>query len=137
MHADKVMSLTVEVGASLPVGRVPEGLLTIIPIIGGTFEGPGIRGKVCAGGADWNTRVSDSLGHVLARYWIQTDDGAVICVENEGWLNPADTHAVLRTTPRFTCDANGPYAHLNCGCYAGELKGIAPDMVEITVWKLA
>jgi hypothetical protein len=130
------MTLRVTVGPGLPVGQGPGGWLTVIPITGGTFEGPGLRGLVCAGGADWNTRVTDTLHHVLARYWIQTDGGAVICVENEGWLDARAQGAVLRTTPRFTCDLHGPVAHLNHGCYAGELTGVAPDCVEVTVWRL-
>ncbi len=134
--AERVMTLRVEVGQSLAVGQVPEGRLAIIPITGGSFEGPGIRGKVHAGGADWNVTCSETLGHVLARYWIETDDGAVIAVENEGWLDPREQNARLKTTPRFQCDVNGRYAHLLRGCYAGELRGLTPNAVEVVVWKL-
>ena len=134
--AQRVMTLKVEVGENRVVGQVPEGRLTIIPITGGSFEGPDIRGKVCAGGADWNVAISETLGHVLARYWIETEDGAIIAVENEGWLDPREQNAMLRTTPRFQCDVNGPYAHLMRGCYAGELRGLGPNAVEVVVWKL-
>ncbi len=134
--AQRLMTLKVEVGENRVVGQVPEGRLTIIPITGGSFEGPEIRGTVCAGGADWNVAISETLGHVLARYWIEADDGAIIAVENEGWLDPREHNAILRTTPRFQCDVNGPYAHLLRGCYAGELRGLGPNAVEVVVWKL-
>ena len=130
------MTLHVEVGENLPVGQVPEGKLVIIPITGGTFEGEHLHGRVCPGGADWNITVSDELCHVLARYWIETDDGSVISVENEGWLDLMRPDAALSTNPRFACDLNGPYAYLTRGLFAGELRGFGEHCVEIVVWKL-
>ncbi len=107
MCPELVMTLRVEVGDPLPVGRVP-GRTAIIPITGGVFEGPRLRGRVLPGGADWNTRISPALSHVCARYWIRTDDGAVIGVRNEGWLaEPGDPDAP-RTQPSFQCDLNAP-----------------------------
>lgn len=135
--AQHVMTLRVTVGPEQVVGQTPQGRLVIIPITGGTFEGVGIRGRVCPGGADWNVTAAGSLSHVLARYWLEADDGAVIAVENEGWLDSGDTSAVWRTTPRFQCDVNGKYASLVTGGYVGELRGVAPDRVEIMVWRLS
>lgn len=137
LQREKVMTLHVEVGENQSVGQVPEGKLVIIPITGGTFEGEHIRGHVCPGGADWNVTVSDELCHVFARYWIETDDGSVISVENEGWLDLNHQDATLRTNPRFSCDLDGPYAYLTRGLYAGELRGFGANRVEIIVWKLA
>jgi len=136
LHKEMIMTLHVEVGENLPVGQVPEGKLVIIPITGGTFEGEHLHGRVCPGGADWNITVSDELCHVLARYWIETDDGSVISVENEGWLDLMRPDAALRTNPRFACDLNGPYAYLTRGLFAGELRGFGEHCVEIVVWKL-
>ena len=48
-----VMTLRVQVGTPLEVGQVPRGRRRVIPILGGTFEGPTIRGNVLPGGADW------------------------------------------------------------------------------------
>ena len=136
VQALKIMTLHVKVAPAKLVGQVPEGKLAIIPITGGTFEGEKLRGRVCPGGADWNVAVSDTLCHALARYWIETDDGAVIGVENEGWLGSPAEETILRTTPRFSCDLNGPYAWLARGVYAGELHGEGENGVEIVVWKL-
>ena len=136
MQAELIMTLHVEVGTPLRVGRVPEGELVIIPITGGTFTGPKLRGHVLPGGADWNTKGSHEESHALARYWIQTDDGAVICVRNEGILRSDDDAASLRTTPTFQCDLDGPYAFLMQGTYAGTLKGAGANAVDIEIFRV-
>ncbi|HPJ02451.1 MAG TPA: DUF3237 domain-containing protein [Candidatus Limiplasma sp.] len=136
MQAEWIMTLHVEVAAPLRVGRVPEGELMIIPITGGTFAGPKLHGRVLPGGADWNTRGSQEESHALARYWIQTDDGAVLCVRNEGTLRPDDDAEGLRTTPTFQCDLDGPYAFLMRGIYAGTLKGAGANAVDIGIYRI-
>src|SRR5690349_19378853 len=40
------MELHVQLGAPLEVGQVPRGRRRIVPIVGGTFSGPAIKGKV-------------------------------------------------------------------------------------------
>lgn len=130
------MTLRVELGENLAVGHVPEGKLTIIPITGGTFEGPRLRGRVLAGGADWNTQVSDRVSHVCARYWIQTDDGTIISVHNEGMLQIDGDPEGFRTTPVFQCDLNSPYAFLTDGLYAGTIRGAGERKVEIGIWRI-
>lgn len=137
LRAEKIMSLHVELGEPRVVGSTPEGLLTIIPIMGGSFEGPLLKGRVCSGGADWNTAISVTLAHVHAKYWIETDDHKVISVENEGFINPQRQDAVIRTTPCFTCDMKGRYAFLMHDTYVGELVGGNENSVEITFYRLS
>ena len=43
------------------IGRTPYGMRRRIPIIGGTFEGPRIRGRVLPGGADWQLQRADFI----------------------------------------------------------------------------
>jgi Protein of unknown function (DUF3237) len=136
LQAIKLLTLHVELDEPRIVGQTPEGKLTIIPIIGGVFEGSGLRGQVCAGGADWNT-VSGTHCHVCARYWLETDDGAVISVLNEGWFSFGGNDAAIKTTPHFKCDTESRYAFLNAGTYAGELSGGDKNSVNIVIWKLA
>jgi len=136
LNAEKVMSLHVELGEAREIGKTYEGLLTIIPIIGGTFEGPLLKGVVRAGGADWNTTISDTIAHVHAKYWIETDDHVVISVENEGFINLLRKEAVIRTTPRFMCDLRGRYAFLAMDTFVGELVGGSGNSVDITIYRL-
>lgn len=136
LNSEKIMSLHVELGEVREIGQTYEGLLTIIPIIGGTFEGPLLKGIVCSGGADWNTKISDTIAHVHAKYWIETDDHAFISVENEGYINLLRKEAVIRTTPRFMCDLRGRYAFLAMDTFVGELVGGSGNSVDITIYKL-
>lgn len=50
-HLEFVMEARVTVGAVLDIGRAPAGERRIIPITGGAFDGPGLRGRVLPGGA--------------------------------------------------------------------------------------
>ena len=59
------MTLRVQVGPPMELGEVPKGRRRIIPILGGTFEGPNIRGKVLAGGADWQIVRADGLAELF------------------------------------------------------------------------
>ena len=79
-----VLTLHVQVGAPTELGEVPRGRRRIIPILGGTFEGPNIRGKVMPGGADWQIVRGDGLAELDTRYLLQTDSGKLIYIQNAG-----------------------------------------------------
>lgn len=66
------------------VGITRYGNRRIIPITGGSFEGPEIRGEVQAGGADWQTVREDGTADLVANYSLKTDDGVIIYIENKG-----------------------------------------------------
>lgn len=59
----------------LAQGRLGER--RIIPIVGGIFARPRIKGKVLPGGADRQLVRSDGAHVLNALYELQTDDGAV------------------------------------------------------------
>ncbi len=136
IKASKLMTLHVKVGRPMVVGQTAEGWLSIIPIVGGSFEGQLLRGIVCAGGADWNI-VSGSTCHVLARYWLQTNDGEILSITNEGYFSVNHDEQPIRTTPSFSCDMQGKYAFLNGNTYTGELRGGENNIVDITIWKIS
>ena len=71
-------------GTPLEVGQVPRGRRRVIPIVGGTFEGPGLKGRVLSGGADWQIVRDDGLAELDTRYALETDKGQVIYVQNAG-----------------------------------------------------
>jgi hypothetical protein len=61
----------------------------LIPIVGGSFEGPGIKGTVIPGGYDFQLLRNDNVMEIDARYVLQTGDGALITIVNRG-LRHAD-----------------------------------------------
>ncbi len=137
LEAKELMRLTVKIDPPKKVGRVDGGTLQVIPIVGGKFQGPGIKGKVLPGGADWNTQFDDGSAHVWAKYVLETSDGEYIVVENEGCVEP-DSHRMIKTTPKFTADQNGKYVNLNFGVYVGMLEPSSKDKdaVEITFYQM-
>ena len=74
--------LAVQVAQPQETGRTALGLRRLIPILGGTVEGEGWRGRVLPGGADFQLVVSDTLAHLDARYVVETDGGDRIYVQN-------------------------------------------------------
>ena len=56
----------------------------MIPITGGSFGGPGIKGTVVSGGYDFQLLRNDHAMEIDARYVLQTDDGALITIVNRG-----------------------------------------------------
>jgi hypothetical protein len=78
------LTLRVQVGPPVELGNVPRGRRRIIPILGGTFEGPNIRGKVLSGGADWQIVRADGLAELDTRYTLQTETGSLIYIQNAG-----------------------------------------------------
>src|SRR5450755_635679 len=72
-------------GPAIEVGKLANGMVRrIIPVTGGTFQGPGIKGAVVAGGADWQIVTPDGIAVLDARYTLQTDQGHFIYVSNKG-----------------------------------------------------
>ena len=80
-----------EVGKPDEVGAVPGGTRRVIPIIGGTFTGPNLKGKILPGGADHQLLQPDGFTQLEARYVLQTEQGELIYVNNRGMRHgPAD-----------------------------------------------
>jgi hypothetical protein len=78
------MTLRVQVGPPMEIGAGHRGRRRIIPILDGTFDGPDVRGKVLAGGADWQIIRADGVAELDTRYTLQTDSGQLIYVQNPG-----------------------------------------------------
>lgn len=68
-----------------------QGKRRIIPITGGHFEGPRLKGTILDNGADWQVVTPDGVAIIDTRYLLQTDDGALIYLRTEGYrFGPAD-----------------------------------------------
>lgn len=73
------------VGAPVSLGDDGFGEARIVPILGGSVEGPGLSGEILPGGADEQRIRADGLTRIHARYLIRTtDDGALIRVDGQG-----------------------------------------------------
>ncbi|KAK3348166.1 hypothetical protein B0H65DRAFT_462569 [Neurospora tetraspora] len=88
-------SLNCTLGTQIPVGTGPRGTRIVIPIVGGTFQGPKLKGKILNLGADWalsstSTSGAESTVNVDTRYQLVTDDGANIFIQTRGML-PSQT----------------------------------------------
>ena len=80
-----VYRLEAVLGEPLELGEVSQGLRRIVPQIGGTFEGPHMKGKLLPGvSADWQIVWPDGtvLGDI--RYTLQTDNGGLLYVQSRG-----------------------------------------------------
>ncbi|HEX8826495.1 MAG TPA: DUF3237 family protein, partial [Xanthobacteraceae bacterium] len=74
-----IFAADVTVKAPLELGDVGKGVRRVVPIKGGEFAGPDIRGEVLPG-ADWQILRTDGVAELEARYTLRTDDGALIQV---------------------------------------------------------
>jgi len=114
-----VFTITARIGEVTSAGEIGTGVRRIIPIIGGEVKGEGINGKVCPFGADFQIIRPNELIELEAKYAFETDDGAVVCVENKGLRfgpvdllqklkrgEPVDPKLIYcRTVPRFETGA--------------------------------
>ncbi len=90
------------------VGDLPTGTRRIIDILGGTFEGPKLKGKLLPGGADWQLIRKDGFTDVDARYTLQTDSGDLIYVSNVG-IRHAPSDVMRRLNAGETVDPSQIY----------------------------
>lgn len=80
-----VCTLRVELGPIREMGDGRAGKRRIIPIIGGTVDGPELTGKILNLGADWQTIFADGTADLDTRYAFETHDGAIIEIVNLGF----------------------------------------------------
>jgi hypothetical protein len=114
-----VFTITARIGEVTTAGEIGHGVRRIIPITGGEVRGEGISGKVLAFGADFQIIRPNELIELEAKYAFETDDGAVVYIENTGIRfgplellerlkrgEPADPKLIyFRTVPKFETGA--------------------------------
>lgn len=91
-----LMNLSVDVGEVVSMGRGPVGERRVVGILGGTFEGSGLRGAILSGGADWQIVRSDGVLDLDARYALREQAGGVVRVLSQGYRHgPAEVLEAL------------------------------------------
>lgn len=137
-----------EVGAPLEIGAALSGRRRIVPIVGGTFDGPEVRGRILGGGADWQIIHPDGFSELDSRYTLETAEGELICVRNRGIRHAApevmqrllagelvDPSTVyFKTTPTFeTAAPRLQWLQRAIFLGAGERR---PSSVTIRFWRV-
>src|SRR5688500_10559742 len=136
------------VAPPLEVGDVAQGRRRIVAITGGTFEGPGLKGKVQPGGADWQIIRPDGFSELDTRYTLETDKGQIVYVQNAGIRHaPPDvmkrllagesvdpTLVYFRTVPKFET-ASPDLQWLTRAVFVG-LGERYPNDVRIRFWRV-
>lgn len=112
------LQLKVTLGETFGINNTQHGRRTVIPITGGTFEGPGIKGTIVNGGADYQLANADGRTELEAIYCIKTDVGVYIHVRNRGIIaNTKDADGkpsfYFRCAPQFEAPADSKYGWLN------------------------
>jgi hypothetical protein len=111
--------LRAQVAQPVEVGEVAHGRRRIVQILGGTFEGPTIKGRIVPGGADWQIIQPDGFSELDTRYTLETDKGQIVYVQNAGIRHaPPDvmkqllageqvdpSRVYFRTVPKFETSA--------------------------------
>lgn len=136
-----VMQLKVTLGETYSCGETQHGQRTVIPITGGTFEGPNIKGTIINGGADYQLNTKDRT-ELEAIYCIKTDDGVCIHIRNRGIIyNGKDADGkptfYFRATPTFEAPTDSNYAWLNNSLFVCTPE-FSPDFkgIILNIWRI-
>ncbi|OZF34103.1 hypothetical protein CH296_09940 [Rhodococcus sp. 14-2496-1d] len=143
-----VAHLSVTVGEPIDLGEVVDGHRRIVPILGGTVEGPLLRGRVLPGGADHQILRNPTLTELDARYALETDAGERVAVHNMGIRSgaeedidalvrgedvPAD-RVYFRSQPRLSSAASR-LAWMNERLFLGSGKRL-PNSIELDIYQI-
>jgi len=145
---EPVADLVVRIAEPLEIGRIAGNLRRVIPIAQGEVLGPKLRGKVLAGGADFQVMRADGVTELEARYVIELAEGGLVYVENRGVrFGPAELMEKLRrgetvdpsliyfrSTPRFETAVPG-YEWLMRNLFLCSGARF-PDRVELRIFQV-
>lgn len=122
-----VYEAIVDIAPGIDLGEGPLGQRAMVPITGGTFEGPNIRGTVLAGGADRQLVRADGVRLLDALYELQTDDGAIFTVRNQVLTGSQPAFSFIQIT------APEEYAWLNQSIHVGTLNSLRPEREAVLI----
>ncbi|HEV7344298.1 MAG TPA: DUF3237 domain-containing protein [Devosia sp.] len=141
-------TLEVEAGPPRSLGMGRLGQRRVIPIAGGRVTGSRLSGRILPGGADWLTVNHDGVSLMDARYMLETDEGAIIEVVDQGYrhgpeavirslvagLDVAPESYYMRSSIRLETGAEA-YSHINrmifVGTGAKTPKGVQIDIYSV------
>lgn len=112
----------VTLAPSVHPGKTRPGERNIVPITGGTFSGPNIKGTILPGEWDWQS-TTGGCTRLNADYMLKTDDGVTVNVINRATScdRKSANENMTITTPVFEAPL-GRYDWLNDAVFIGSLK---------------
>ncbi|SPQ24998.1 f2427f4d-c243-4748-9e87-088afa891fec [Thermothielavioides terrestris] len=122
-------------GDAVPVGPGPRGTRLVVPILGGNFAGPKLKGTVLPIGADWALTDANGVNGSLTanvRQTFKTDDGAFIQVFETGEVQP-DGSAFVRLAYETGSEA---YYWLNTVVAIGIIHNVDTNHLTIDTWQM-
>ncbi|NLV52931.1 MAG: DUF3237 domain-containing protein [Bacteroidales bacterium] len=138
-----VVELKVKCEGAYQVGQTSHGNRFVIPIVGGTFEGPKMKGTIIPGGADYQLQDNEhGRTEVEAIYSIKTDDGVNIHVRNKGLICTAkdengNPQFYFRTAPQFEAPQDSKYGWLNNAIFVCQPSfGGNDGTINLKIWKV-
>lgn len=136
--AEFAFQLKVELDVPMAIGPSKYGERRLIPITGGTIDGPKFSGDVMPGGADWQLTRPDGVLEIDARYTIRATDGALIYVRNRGIVAfpPHNETLYVGTSPQFEAPRESAHAWMNRSMFSGTIRLIHPKLVQIAVYRV-
>ena len=128
---EHVFTITAELEDAIMLGETGRGVRRIIPITGGSVVGDGISGTVRPGAWDWQLDRPDGCTDLVADYFLETDDGAVINVHNTATVcfpGEGEEPKPIYTRPQFEPQL-GKYEWLGHGVFVGRLEPVGENTV--------
>ncbi|MFO1194830.1 MAG: DUF3237 family protein [Rhodoferax sp.] len=132
-RAEFLYQADVDIAERRSLGASALGERFIVDILGGSFEGPGLRGRVLPGGADRQLLRPDGVKELCAIYEMQTDDGTVLSIDNRVIVDesvPSQRYA--RSVVRIAAPA-GRHEWLNRRLFVGTVDSLRPQRQAVAI----
>ena len=142
IQARLAWTAAVDIAPRRELGPSARGERFIVPILGGRFwGGPGFEsfaGRVLPGGADRQLLRADGVKELRAEYEMETDDGAVLTIDNRVTLDDTVQPERYALSHLHVTAPAGPHAWLNRRVFVGTLQVLRPqrEAVLIRGWLL-
>ena len=99
---EHLFTITAHTDQAAMLANAPTGTRVIVPVTGGTFEGPKVKGSVVGGlGGDWAAMQPSGAIRLDVRLLLRTGDGADIVMIYQGRGKQGADGLELVTAPTF------------------------------------
>ncbi|MGI8927122.1 MAG: DUF3237 domain-containing protein [Tepidiformaceae bacterium] len=134
LAVEHLFTLVANIGERHILQGGPQGARAVVNVVGGSFEGAELKGKVLPPGGDWATLRADGSVKLDVRAILHTEDGARILITYLGIGTNTPEGLELRTAPMFET-GDERYAWLNNVQAVGKGK-VSGGTVTYEVYRL-